>query len=592
LEICGFLEISYKMLDKETGENHISASNKDEEAGSTKNNSFLATPEKKEQNLESERTSVTQGEDIDNEKQQPVAEEEIPPRDIHGVKWGIVVAAILSSTFLFALDNTIVANIQPAIVTHFNNVSKLAWLSVSFLIAAASTNLVWGKIYGQFEAKWMYIFCIFVFEVGSAVCGASPTMDALIIGRAICGLGGSGMYVGVMTLLATTTTIHERPMYVGGTGLTWGLGTALGPIIGGAFTDSSAGWRWAFYINLCVGAVCAPVYLFMLPIRDPRPGVSFKDRARELDYVGTILTIGAFVSGVMAVSFGGVTYPWNGGKIIGLFVCSGVLFILLGIQQVYTIFTTTERRIVPVEFFSSRTVLILFAMTAAGGTAVFIPIYFLPIYFQFTRGDTALDSGVHLLPYIMLMIFAVISNGAILSAYGYYMPWYTAGGILVVIGGALLYTIDASTSLSKIYGYSVLVGFGDGLFAQASFSVAQAVVDPAMVSSAVGFITCAQVSGVTIALAIANSVFLNKSQENILKVLPGTPLAQIQAAISGVGSQFVTSLSPEKRIEVVTAIVDAMKNTFILVIVAGALVIVLSAFMKRERLFLAAGGAA
>lgn len=130
--------------------------------------------------------------------------------------------------------------------------------------------------------------------------------------------------------------MHERPMYVGGTGLTWGLGTVLGPIIGGAFTVSSAGWRWAFYINLCIGAACAPVYLFMLPNKDPRPGVSFMDRAREMDYVGTVLTLGAFVSGVLAMSFGGVTYPWNSGRIIGLFVCSGVLFILLGIQQVYS----------------------------------------------------------------------------------------------------------------------------------------------------------------------------------------------------------------------------------------------------------------
>jgi len=96
---------------------------------------------------------------------------------------------------------------------------------VAFLIGASSTNLIWGKVFGQFNAKWTYILCVFVFEVGSAVCGAAPNMNAMIIGRAICGVGGSGMYVGVMTLLAATTTIHERPMYVGGTGLTWGLGS-------------------------------------------------------------------------------------------------------------------------------------------------------------------------------------------------------------------------------------------------------------------------------------------------------------------------------------------------------------------------------
>lgn len=569
----------------------ISDADKEEGVSSdTSKKDFLTAPHNGTQDV-SEKTSVT-GMDTDTEKQETENADEVPPRDITGWKWAVVVAAILSSTFLFALDNTIVADIQPVIVTHFDSVGKLSWLSVAFLIGAAATNLVWGKIFGQFNAKWTYILCVVLFEAGSALCGGAPTMDALIVGRAICGVGGSGMYVGVMTLLAATTTMHERPMYVGGTGLTWGLGTVLGPIIGGAFTDSSAGWRWAFYINLCIGAVCAPVYIFMLPNKDPRPGVSLADRAREMDYLGGLLTIGAFISGVMAVSFGGITYPWNSGKIIGLFVCSGVLFILLGLQQVYTIFTTTTRRIFPIEFFKSRTILILFSMTAAGGTAVFIPIYMIPIFFQFTRNDSALEAGVRLLPLIFLMIFAVITNGAVMSAYGVYMPWYTVGGILTVIGGALMYTVDTESSVSRVYGYSVILGLGVGMFAQASFSVAQAVVAPELIPSAVGFITCAQVSGVTIALAIANSVFLNQSQTGIQKILPGVPVAEIQAAIAGAGSQFVASLSEGVKLEVLKAIVSAMSKTYILVITAGSLVVVLSALMKRERLFMAAGGAA
>jgi hypothetical protein len=311
-----------------------------------------------------------------------------------------------------------------------------------------------------------------------------------------------------------------------------------------------------------------------------------------MDYVGTILTLGAFVSGVMAISFGGITYPWNSGKIIGLFVCSGVLFILLGVQQVYTIFTTTTRRIFPVEFFKSRTMLILFAMTAAGGTAVFVPIYMIPIFFQFTRNDSALEAGVRLLPFILLVVFAVISNGAILSAYGYYMPWYLVGGLLVLTGGALMYVVDQGTSPARVYGYSIILGFGDGLFLQTSFSVAQAIVDPQLIASAVGFITCAQVSGVTIALAIANSVFLNKSQTSISAILPDIPKAQIQAAIAGAGSDFVKSLSATVREEVLTAIVSAMSKTYILVITAGSLAAVLSLAMKRERLFMAVGAAA
>ncbi|KAM0313821.1 hypothetical protein ACHAO8_005212 [Botrytis cinerea] len=542
--------------------------------------------------ISSEMASISE---IDQEKVQVKQTEDASPvRDITGWRWALVVAAILSSTFLFALDNTIVADVQADIVVTFNDVSKLSWLSVGFLIGAASTNLVWGKIFGQFNAKWTYIISIIIFEAGSALCGGAPNMPALIVGRALCGFGGSGAYVGVMTLLAASTTIHERPLYIGGTGMTWGLGTVIGPIIGGAFVDSSAGWRWAFYINLCIGAACAPVYLFLLPNYDPRPGVPLLHRAKEVDYLGGILIIGAFVSGVMAVSFGGVTYPWNSGKIIGLFVCSGILFIIFGLQQVFTIFTTTSRRIFPIEFLKSRTMLILFAMTSAGGTAIFIPIYMIPIFFQFTRNDSALEAGVRLLPFILLMIFAVISNGAILSAYGYYMPWYTAGGVLVLIGGSLMFAdVTPETSIAKIYGFTILIGFGVGLFAQASFSVAQAVVAEELVSSAVGFITCAQVGGVTIALAIANSVFLNGSQEKIQAILPDLPAAEIQQAIAGAGSEFVKNLTEIQQKEVIQAIVESMSKTYAMVITAGALAVVLSLLMKREKLFMSAamGGA-
>ncbi|TGO63816.1 hypothetical protein BOTNAR_0095g00140 [Botryotinia narcissicola] len=542
--------------------------------------------------ISSEMASISE---IDQEKAQVKQTEDAPPvRDITGWRWALVVAAILSSSFLFALDNTIVAVVQADIVVTFNDVSKLSWLSVGFLIGAASTNLVWGKIFGQFNAKWTYIISIIIFEAGSALCGGAPNMSALIVGRALCGFGGSGAYVGVMTLLAASTTIHERPLYIGGTGMTWGLGTVIGPIIGGAFTDSSAGWRWAFYINLCIGAACAPVYLFLLPNYDPRPGVPLLHRAKEVDYLGGILIIGAFVSGVMAVSFGGVTYPWNSGKIIGLFVCSGILFMIFGIQQVFTIFTTTSRRIFPIEFLKSRTMLILFAMTSAGGTAIFIPIYMIPIFFQFTRNDSALEAGVRLLPFIILMIFAVISNGAILSAYGYYMPWYTAGGVFVLIGGALMFAdVTPDTSIARIYGFTILIGFGVGLFAQASFSVAQAVVAEELVSSAVGFITCAQVGGVTIALAIANSVFLNGSQEKIQAILPNLPAAEIQQAIAGAGSEFVKNLTEMQQKEVIQAIVESMSKTYAMVITAGAMTVVLSLLMKREKLFMRAaiGGA-
>lgn len=360
----------------------------------------------------------------------------------------------------------------------------------------------------------------------------------------------------------------------------------LGPIIGGAFTDSSAGWRWAFYINLCIGAALAPAWFLYLPRYDPRPGVPQRKRFLEIDYMGATLICGAFISGVMAINFGGVVYAWNSGRIIGLFVASGVLFILFGLQQTFSILTTPARRIFPIEFLRSRTMLVLFGSTACASTVTFIPIYFIPLFFQFVRSSSALGAGVHLLPYVCVMVLTCIANGGIMSATGYYSPWFLFGGVLSVIGETLLYTVSETSSTSAVYGYSVLAGIGAGAFIQASFSVAQAKVGKEHIPVAIGFITCAQVGGGTIALAIANTVFLNGASDSIAKLLPDVPMNEIQAAIAGVGSTFIKSLDVSTQAEVLHAIVTSMSKVYILGITAGALVTVLSLVMRREKLFM------
>ncbi len=539
-----------------------------------------------ESTLDNEKQEQQTPHDTDGDAQvQRDGPSELPPRDISGWKWYMTIVAILFSSFLYALDATVIADLQPVIVEKFGGIQKLPWLSLAFLLCATSSSLFWGRVYSHFNAKWLYIFTVVLFEVGSAICGAAPSINIMILGRAIAGLGGSGLYVGWMTLIAMTTAMDERPVYVSGTGFTWGLVIVLGPVVGGAFNASAVGWRWAFYINLFIGAVCAPFYIFLLPSKDPRPGASFKERAAEMDYPGVVLQAAALTSFILAINWGGITYPWGSGRIIALFVVSGVLFIVLGIQQVYNIFTKLSRRIIPVQFFRSRTVLILFSATTAGGACAFVPIYMIPIFFQFTRNDTALDAGVRLLPFIVVMVFFVFANGGLMAKLGYYMPWYLVGAIFIVIGSALMYTVDQNTSTSRVYGYTVILGAGVGMFLQASFSVTQAVVSPENIASAIGFITLAQFAGITIVLAIANAVLLNHSQDKIQEILPNVPLAEIQAAILGARSGLVQSLSPELKTRVIDAIVSTIDTTYILCIAGGALVAVMSLTMRHEKLF-------
>ncbi|KAJ8064625.1 hypothetical protein OCU04_006952 [Sclerotinia nivalis] len=504
-------------------------------------------------------------------------------RTIRGISWILVVACISSSTFLFAIDNTIVADIQTAIVEEFDEVGKLTWVSVAFMLGAAGTNLMWGKAYSTFDAKYVYIFTTLIFEVGSAICGGAPGMDALIVGRAICGLGGIGMYIGVMTVMSENTSKTERPIYLGLIGILWGIGTVVGPFIGGAFADSSATWRWGFYINLCIGGVFAPVYVFLVPNSKPRSSLSLLQRWGKIDWIGAILLLGAIACLLMAIAFGGLLFPWNSGSIIGLFVTGGILFIALAAQQVYTLGTTEEHRLIPIKYLRSKEIVILFIETACAGAAVFLPIYFIPIFFEIIHGESALDSGLKLLPFILVMVTMTFVNGFTLSKWGYYMPWYFGCSALQVIGSALLFTIGRHTSLSAIYGYTVLMAFVGG-WSQASFAVAQFLVAPEDIPIVTGFLTCAQSGGAALSLAIGDTVFLNTAQNGIIKLLPDRSLSEIQGLISGLGNSFFETLDRNVQDDILDIIMSSFKKLFVLPIAAGAVALVLSVFLKRQKI--------
>jgi len=137
---------------------------------------------------------------------------------------------MLSTTLLFALDNTIVANIQPAIIADFGHLELLTWIGTGFALGTMFI-LLWGKIYGVFNIKWVYIFNIFLFEVGSSLCGAAPNIEALIIGRVVAGVGGSGMYSGTLTYVSVLSDEKEKPAYLAGSTVVWGVGSVLGPVV-------------------------------------------------------------------------------------------------------------------------------------------------------------------------------------------------------------------------------------------------------------------------------------------------------------------------------------------------------------------------
>ena len=286
----------------------------------------------------------------------------------------------------------------------------------------------------------------------------------------------------------------------------------------------------------------------------------------------------------MGISFGGSIYDWNSGQIISLFVCAGILWSLFGIQQAGTFFTTKENRIFPVAFLKSYEMYIPFVETAICIACLFIPVYFIPLFFQFVHNDSALKAGVRLLPFVCAAVSGAMLNGAVMEKHGIYMPWFTVGGTLATIGGALLYTTNLTSSPGRLYGYSVIAGLGTGFFVQTPFSVAQAKVEPHIVPQAIAFISCGQISGITISLSIATSIFINQASNKISDILPNAPLSTIRAVIAGAGTSFFQNQTDSDQRKILEAIVSTMVNVFIMVIVGGALAVVLLMFISYHTL--------
>ncbi|KAJ5736908.1 DNA repair protein RAD50 [Penicillium malachiteum] len=523
-------------------------------------------------------------------KSQTPSDDSAPPqkRSITGLKWALAYASVLSTVFLFALDGTIVAALQPSIVETFKTESDLSWIGVSFMLGDTAI-LPLGKAFGKFNIKWLFISCLFIFEVGSAVCGAAPTMDALIVGRVIAGVGGCGVYVGGLTFVALLTTDHERPLYLAGIYCIWGIGCVLGPIIGGAFAQSSATWRWGFYINLPIAAVFAPAQLFCLPAIRPQPDKSFMERIRSLDWIGTIVFLAGATCFSMALSFGGTEYAWSSGSEIALLVMTGVLFIAFVLATIFHPGVVAENKLLPVGFMRTADLITLPIQSAIVAGAMYTSIYYVPLLFQFTKSDSALEGGVRMLPLICALVFFALLNATFMPKLGYYMPWYVFGNAAVIVGSALMFTINSKTSAAHVYGYTFLIGVGVGCFQSAGVAVASAIAAPADVNNAVSLMTIAQICGVLASLCVDGAVFQNLAISKISSVLPGYSESDISSLTAGTSGSVYQNLTSAQQSAVVDAVSDSIRRVFLYPLAVSASGFLLSFTLSRRKLYLAEG---
>ncbi len=432
------------------------------------------------------------------------------PSHAANAKRNVATLGVMLVIFLFAIDATIVSTAMPTIVARLGGLELYSWVFSIYMLTSALTTPLFGKLSDLYSRRRLMLIGIGIFVVGSTLCGAAQSMEALVLFRAVQGLGGGAIYALSFIVVGILFPAQERAKMQGIISGIWGVASILGPLAGGIIVENWS-WRWAFFVNLPVTAVA--VALIVVGLKE----TGQQRHARKLDIPGTFMLLSALMLVFYALSHSAHARQPINLEFAGFMA---VAVLLLGIF--YFIERRAAEPIIPLDLFHLRLFKTSAAVATLAAMGVFGAISYLPLYLQGVTGLTASRAGMVLLFLSAAWTAGSLIAGQIINRVGY-RAVAVLGMLLMALGFMLFVAFTSALSVPWVILSAILIGAGMGMANLTTLVAAQNSVSHQRIGVATSTVMLFRTFGGAFAVSLMGTVLLNQMQRG-LGALSGSEL--------------------------------------------------------------------
>jgi EmrB/QacA subfamily drug resistance transporter len=409
-----------------------------------------------------------------------------------------IIIGIMLAMLLAALDQTIIATALPTIGRELGDLEHLPWVVTVYLLTSTAVTPLYGKFSDSHGRRVTMLIGIVIFIIGSIACAVAPTMFVLILARGLQGLGGGGLIALAQTIVADIVPPRERGKYQVYFASVFMTSSLLGPVLGGFFAEHLH-WSVIFWINLPLGLVALYIAFHGLK-KLPR-----FDRPHRLDLLGAGLLVAATVAMLLALSWGGLRYPWGSLPILGLFAGSLVLWAMFAFRM-----RLAPEPLIPPGVLHNPVVRMGTLSACFGmGTYIGLTIY-LPVYFESVRGLSASLSGLALIPLMAGTVVGATLSGRVMARMKHYKRLPLAG-LFVALAGMGVLAAFGGLSITGVEIILAVVSIGFGTLLPVSTVAIQNAVAPHELGTATGTANFFRSLGGAFIVAIFGAIVLSGS---------------------------------------------------------------------------------